>query len=140
MLTFSGPVTCLTPLDFTVTQQGGVSAAPFVTDVQLINPDEVRLLLSRPLPVRAWTTIPHPSSGTSVRIGFLPADVDGNAASGPADVEALVNALNGVGPPRPIWSTDIDRSAVTTPADVLEEIDLLIGTGKYDPFDGAVLP
>ena len=142
LLTFSGPVTCLTPLDFTVTQQGGVGTAPLVTDVLPINPNEVRLLLNRPLNVLAWTTFSHPSSGTSVRIGFLPADVDGNAASGPADedVDALVNALSGVGPPRPIWSTDINRSSATTPADLLEEIDLLIGSGAYDPFQGDFLP
>ncbi|MEK7731964.1 MAG: hypothetical protein AAB363_08930, partial [Planctomycetota bacterium] len=99
-----------------------------------------RLLLSQTIAVLAWTTIKHPSSGTNVRIGFLPADVDGDAASGLADLAALIDALNGVGSARPIWSTDIDRSAATTSADLLEEIDLLIGTGKYDPFDGAVLP
>lgn len=140
LLTFSGPVTCLTPLDFTVTQQGVLGAAPFVTDVQLINSDEVRLLLNRPISVLAWTTITHMTSGTSVRIGYLSADVDGSAASDPADVDALLNFLNGGGPPRPNWSSDINRSAATTAADVLEEIDLLIGSGAYDPFNGNFLP
>lgn len=140
LLTFSGPVNCLTPLDFTVTRQGGSGAVPFVANVQPTNADEVRLLLNRPLTVLAWTTINHPSSGTSVRIGFLPADVNGDGASGPADVGALVDALSGAGPALPPWSRDIDRSETTTPADVLEEIDLLIGAGTYDPFDGAILP
>jgi glucose/arabinose dehydrogenase len=140
LLTWGGSVSCLTPLDFTLTQEGGINAVPFVTDVQLTDADEVRLLLSHPIAVLAWTTIHHPPSGTSVRIGFLPADVDGDAASGLADLAALIDALNGAGPARPIWSTDINRSSTTTPADVLEEIDLLNGTGKYDPFDGAVLP
>jgi len=138
LLTFSGPVTCLTPLDFTVTQQGGVGAAPFVTDIQPTNADEVRLLLSHPLTVLAWTTFNHPSSGTSVRVGYLPADVNGNAVSNLADVDALVNALSGVGPPRSIWSTDINRSTATTPADLLEEIDLLFYGA--DPFESDFLP
>ncbi len=141
LLTFSGPVACLTPLDFTVTQQGVVGAAPYVTDVQPIDSDEVRLFLNRPISVLAWTTIKHLASGSSVRIGYLPADVDGNAVNNQTtDVDALINALIGVGPPRPNWSTDIDRSATATPADALEEIDLLIGSGVYDPFDGEFLP
>jgi len=138
LLNFSGPVACLTPLDFTVTQQGEVGAPPLVTEVEPINSNEVDLLLNRPIAVRSWTTIQHPPSGTSVRIGFLPADVDGDAVCAPADLEALVNVLNGTGPARPIWSTDIDRSAETTPADLLTEIDLLFYGD--DPFDGDFLP
>jgi hypothetical protein len=138
LLTFSGPVTCLTPLDFFVTQQGSIGAAPFVTDDQPISSNEVRLFLNRPIAALAWTAVSHPSSGTGVRIGYLPADVDGNAVSGPADLAALIDALNGTGPARSIWSTDINRSAETTPADVLEEIDLLFY--GIDPFDGDSLP
>jgi len=140
LLTFSGAVKCLTPLDFTVTQQGGISAVPLVTDVQPTDTQEVRLLFNRPLTVLAWTTIRHLSSGGNVRIGLLPADVNGDAASGPTDVEALIDTLDDGAPARPIWSTDIDRSGATAPADLLEEIDLLVGAGTYDPFDGAVLP
>ncbi len=135
MLTFGGPVSCLTPLDFVVIQQGPESDVPFVTDVQPVSSDKVRLRLSRQNSVLAWTTITHPASGTNVRIGFLPADVDGDAGSDPADLDALLIALNGGGPPLPSWSTDINRSAATTPADVLEVIDLLNGG-----YNGAVLP
>lgn len=140
LMTFDGSVNCLTPLDFTLTQQGGASAVPFVTDVQSVDANEVHLFLNRPLPVLAWTTIRHFSSGSSVQIGFLPADVDGDAASGPSDIDALIDTLVDGAPARPIWSTDIDRSGRTTAADLMEAIDLLIGAGKYDPFDGASLP
>ncbi len=140
ILTFDGSVSCLTPLDFTVTQQGGVGSVPYVTDVQGTDADKVRLLLNQTIAVLAWTTIKHLSSGSSVRIGFLPGDVNGNATSGASDLAALIDTLNGVGPALPIWSTDIDRSDATTPADLLEEIDLLLGVGNYDPFDGASLP
>jgi len=141
LMSFSGPIACLTPLDFNVTQQGVVGAAPFVTDVQPVSPNEVRLILNRPISVLAWTTINHLASGTNLRIGFLSADVDGDATSDQTtDVDALINALNGVGPLRRYWSTDINRSVATTPADILEMIDLLIGSGAYDPFDGDFLP
>ncbi len=139
-LTFDGSISCLTPLDFTVTQQGGVGSVPYVTDVQGTDADKVRLLLNQPIAVLAWTTIKHVSSGGSVRIGFLPGDVNGNATSGPSDLAALLDTLTGVGLVLPIWSTDIDRSDATTPADLLEEIDLLLGVGTYGPFDGASLP
>ncbi len=140
LLTFDGSVDCLTPLDFNVTQQGGVSAVPHVTDVQPTVGNRVHLFLNRPLPVLAWTTIRHVSSDSSVRMGFLPADVDGNAVSGPADIAALLDTLEDGTPARPIWSMDIDRSGEITPADLLEEIDLLTGSGKYNPFDGVALP
>ncbi len=139
-VTFSGPVNCLTPLDFLVTQQGAAGAAPYVTEVQPINENEVRLLLSGPMADKAWTTFSYPAGGTSTRVGLLPGDVNGDADTGQADLEALIIFLSGEGPPLSDRFTDINRSNATTPADLLEEIDLLVGAGDYQPYDGASLP
>lgn len=89
--------------------------------------------------LQKWTTITHVPSGASVRIGYLPGDVNGDAHTGPADVLALIDSLNGVSP-RPLSSTDVDRSGITQPADVLRLIDLLNGAFAFDVWNGATLP
>ena len=87
-----------------------------------------------------WTIITHDPSDTSVRIGFLPGDVNNDRLSSPNDVLALIDALNGVVGPLPEHQTDIDRSEQTNPSDVLRVIDLLNGAGVYEVFNGASLP
>jgi len=100
----------------------------------------VRVILSKRISLDAWTTITHIESGTSVRVGYLPADVTGDGTAGPLDVLALVDSLNGVGADRPIWSIDVNRSDSLEPSDVLRQIDLLNGAGEFDPYNGVSLP
>lgn len=92
-----------------------------------------------PSGLQKWTTITHVPSGASVRIGYLPGDVNGDGRSSPLDVLALIDSLNGVSP-RPLLSTDMDRSGVAQPADVLRLIDLLNGAFAFDVWNGAALP
>lgn len=139
-ITFDPTPACLTPLDIVVVQQGDLSAPPFATDIT-IGPDNVALVdLNRVIAPRAWTTIRHDVTATSVRFASLPADVNADRSSNESDVAALISTLNGLGDPRSESSTDIDRSALTTPADLLETVDLLNGAGLYDIFNGATLP
>ena len=119
---------------------GGIKAAPSVVDVEPLDPDRVRVLLSRSVEIRAWTTITHNNSGTNVRVGFLPGDVNGDTTSNPTDIFELIDALTKINPSRMIWSTDIDRSGLTMPGDILRLIDLLNGAGADEPFNGASLP
>lgn len=137
-LTFTVYASLQTPADFTVTQDGGV--APPVTGVAATDDRHTTLTLDAIIGVRAWTTVQHVFSGTQVRIGYLPADVNGSGISDGNDVTALATALSGGGPSRPIWSLDIDRSEAVTPADILEAVDLLNGAGAYEAFLGATLP
>jgi hypothetical protein len=139
-LTFTVYASLQTPADFTVTQDGGVGVAPPVTDVAAADDRHTTLTLDAVIGMRAWTTVQHALSGTLVRLGSLPADVNGNGISDGNDVTALATALSGGGPSRPIWSLDIDRSEAVTPADLLEAIDLLNGAGAYEAFLGATLP
>ncbi|MFQ5415073.1 MAG: dockerin type I domain-containing protein [Phycisphaerae bacterium] len=92
------------------------------------------------IPLRAWTILTHIPSGTSVRLGYLPADVNGNRASTATDVLALVDGLNKVGDPLAIYQMDINRSGVANATDILRVIDLLNGAGVYDVWNGATLP
>jgi hypothetical protein len=152
-LTFSGDVSDLTDEDFTIEVEGG-GLAPGIDLVLIRIPpsslgevegswpprgidsvvpsgeNTVTVLLDSMIPLVAWTTIRHDYSGTSDRIAHLPADVNGDGTSNPADILALVDALNGV----------IDRDGGPEPADILRLIELLDGEGVYDVYLGATLP
>jgi hypothetical protein len=82
----------------------------------------------------------YETAGLSVRLGVLPADVNGDGVAQAADTTHLIDILAGAAPPRPVWSMDIDRSESVTPADALDAIDLLNGAGLYDAHLGASLP
>ncbi|MCH7840399.1 MAG: PQQ-dependent sugar dehydrogenase, partial [Planctomycetes bacterium] len=131
---------CLSAASFTVSQEGGKGSAPEVLDIEEIGPGRLRVRLNRIIEVGAWTTITHVASGASVRIGYLPGDVNGDGVTAPHDILDLIDALNKVGGPVMIWSQDIDRSGLFAPADLLQLVDLFTGVGLYDPFLGASLP
>ncbi len=141
-LDFIGDTSALTPADFTVTQEGVVGAPPFALVVKPSPPPldgSVRVILSRAITPKAWTTVTHTASGTSISLGFLPGDSDGNGIAEEIDLQVLFDALNGVSDP-PIWTIDIDRSGKLAPADILRLIDLLNGGGPYEPYLGTFLP
>ncbi len=138
-LTFDGDATGLHIEDFSLSQDGGTQLPPVIIDVTSGSNNTVVLTLDHSVAVGAWSTITHIASGTSTRVGFLPADVNGDGVSSPVDILDLIDALNGVSS-LPIYATDIDRSGQSNPADVLREIDLLNGADAYDVYNGATLP
>lgn len=139
-LTFAGEVFDLTPADFAVSTDGAGTAASTVAAVDAISPHTVRVELDAVIEVGAWTTVTHKASGTSIRLGFLPGDVDGNGVTNASDVFVLTDALQGFGPPRPDSSLDLDRSGRLTPADLLQIVDLFEGVGAFEPYFLATLP
>jgi hypothetical protein len=139
-LTFNGYALNLTAGDFTIMQEGGAGQPPSVAAVLPVTEDTVTLVLNARIAIGAWTTITHISSGTTVRLGYLPGDVNADLFSSPLDVLALIDALNGVGALPPIWSVDVNRSDTMEPSDILREIDLLNGAGVYDMYNGWSLP
>ncbi len=103
--------------------------------------DIVTVQLDGAIPTGHWTIFTHIASDTSTRIGYLPADVNGDGTSGPVDVLDMIDSLNEVpGVEFPEWSTDCDRSGATNPADILTVIDLLNGAGCFAPWNGETLP
>ena len=128
------------PEDFLVTQEGGVSIAPPISGVAATDDQHLAVTLETIIEQRAWTTITHLHSNTSVRVGYLSGDVNANGTSNEQDIDVLANALNGIGPSRPVWSLDIDRSEAVTGADLLEVVDLLNGAEGYEPYLDAALP
>ncbi len=139
-IVFNGETCLTTAADFAVAQEGGVLAAPTVVALEHVGPQTVRVLLSDMIEPGAWTTVTHLSSGAITRVGYLPGDVNSDGTSAPADILKVIDALNGVGDPRAIWSTDVDRSGVAGPPDILRVIDLLNGAGVYQAWLNRSLP
>lgn len=138
-LTFDGDTAELVPSDFLVSQEGGVQAPPEVASVVSTGATAALVTLTAAVEVGAWTTVTHLASGTSVRVGYLPGDVNGDGTSAAADVLTLIDVLNDV-VSRPLHATDIDRTGFANPADLLREVDLLNGAGAYAPMLGVSLP
>jgi len=111
-----------------------------IDEVVQVDSRVITMTLDRIIETRAWTTITHIASGTSVRIGYLPGDVKGDGVCDETDVTAHVDTLNGLLPAKPIWSMDIDWSSTITGADTLELVDLLNGADAYESYLGATLP
>lgn len=137
-LSFLGEVDYIPAEEFSVVQEGGLTQAPNVAGVSPFN-NELTIHLTHPISVGAWTSIIHNPSETFIRIGYLPADVNGDGSSTPTDILALIDSLNGV-TIRPHESTDINRSGIAEPSDILRVIDLLNGAGAFEVWNGASLP
>lgn len=136
-ITFDGAAAGLDSSDFTVTTNPA-GTAPTITNVA-INGNTATLTLSSRIALGKWTVFTHVDSGTSTRLGYLPADVNNDKTSSPVDILKLIDHLNGV-VTYEIWQTDIDRSGVTNPADILRVIDLLNGADCYDVWNGVSIP
>ena len=141
VLYFDGDASSLVAEDFSVSQVGGEGSPPTVVAVipSDADPTKVGLLLSDEIGLGAWTVITHVASDTSMRIGYLPADVNNDRLSNANDVLALIDFLNGVGGALEDYQTDTDRSGAANASDILRVIDLLNGAGVYDEWLGATL-
>ncbi|MFQ5461549.1 MAG: hypothetical protein ACE5E5_02875 [Phycisphaerae bacterium] len=100
------------------------------------------LTLAHPLTPGEITKVTYTStSGTTLStaaLWVLPADVNGDGTSSPADILAVIDSLNGV-TPLPGNQTDTDRSTVAGPEDILRVIDLLNGASAFGPWLDATL-
>ena len=133
----------VTAAEIEVTETGGDESPPEIAGVEQIIAEDshtITVTLADPIEPGAWTCFTHQPSGTSTCLGYLPADADGDGTSSPADILALVGALNNVGGPHPVWSSDIDRDGDTGPADILRLIDLLNGAAAFDAWLDRALP
>jgi len=139
-LTVTNCASSVLAADFLVEQDGGSGSVPTIDDVDPIDKTKVAISLSRPINVSAWTVITHDPSGTSLQVGYLPADVDGDGVSEVTDVAAWIDAATGFHDPLPAWSTDIDRSSIPDSEDLLRLMDLLNGAGDFESYLGATLP
>jgi hypothetical protein len=108
--------------------------------VEAVSSGTFAVTLDRPIEPGAWTYLTLAETEAATRLGALPGDVNGNGLANATDVLVLIDALNKVGAPRPIWSVDLDRSGAATATDVLTVIDLLNGAGAFEPWNNVALP
>jgi hypothetical protein len=107
----------------------------------VIEQQVVTLTLDQVVPLGACTTIRHLPSQSQVRLSYLPGDANSDAQSGPLDILALIDELNGVHAPNmQPWQCDANRSGLCEPLDILRIIDLINGAGVYDAWNGIELP
>ena len=67
--------------------------------------------------------------------------MNGDRTSGPLDILAIIDHLNGVTqPPLGDWSADVDHSGEHNSQDVLRVVDLLNGAGDFVIWNGVTLP
>lgn len=138
-VTFNGSVSGVAIEDFYVTHVGDDGSPPSIVNVVMLDSDTARLTLDQPIVPGTWTNILHVASGTNVRLGYLPGDVNRDGHTSPDDILDLIDSLNGV-VSRPLWGTDANRSGVAEPSDILRLIDLLNGAGEFDVWNGRALP
>lgn len=138
-VTMSAEGLVVTPQQFLLTEEGGDGVAHQAYATHVIDTDTYLVLLMGSIEPGARTTITYLPSGSTIALGYLPGDVDGDGSSGPRDILALIDTLNGLAG-RPVYSTDIDRSGVTDAADVLRLVDLITGAVDYDAWNGRSLP
>ncbi len=120
-----------------------IPAAPnSVVSSNYISPGRYSITLQRPISPGAVTTLTLNGDSASRGIFYShPANVNGDSATGPADILDLIDALNGVrflawG----LYSGDINRSQSLNPPDILELIDLLNGASSFSMWNGVPRP
>jgi hypothetical protein len=136
-LRFSGDARGLTPVDFGV-EHTASGRAPQVERV-IVDGSLVTLELDAVVTIGAWTRITHVGSGTGVRLGHLPGDVNASRRVTAHDILALLDALDGAAD-FPVRQTDMDRNGRVDSNDVVRLLDLINGWGGYAAFLDQSLP
>ncbi len=140
-IVFNGDPSGTTLDEFTLVEQGMDDVPPGLVSVETVCGHVVSLQFSKPIEAGAWTILTYEPTGASIRLGYLPGDVNGDRTSAPVDILEIIDDLNGVRvPPLVMYQCDIDRSNLCTPADILSEIDLLNGASGFAVWNGVSLP
>jgi len=97
---FDGDASSLLTTEFSVIidpENAAPEGRNVVDVIPNVNDDnEVTLVLDAPIPPGAWTTITHDFTGTGVRLGYLPGDVNENGVADAEDITYLIDVLNGL--------------------------------------------
>ena len=136
-LLFSRDGSGLTPADFAI-EQSAPGRVPQVERI-IVNGSRVVVELDAVVTVGSWTRITHIASGTGVRLGHLPGDVNGSRRVTAADILALLDDMDSA-LDLPIRRTDMDRNGRVDTDDVLRLLDLINGWDGYPAFLNRSLP
>ena len=121
----------------------GITATPNeVIAASHIESDRYLITLQRPItPGAATTLVLNDDAATRGVFYSHPANVNADTASGPTDLLALIDALNGIRfLPFGLRSGDLDRSGAIAPSDIIEAIDMLNGAQTFTVWNGVARP
>jgi hypothetical protein len=136
-LEFDLPADCIPCDSIEIVSTGGTAPG-----VKSCEPDgnTLHVAFDGPIPPGQWTRIIHNDMTPSATcLGFLPADVTGDQASGPLDIIRVIDCLNNVAQCA-IYQCDINFSVECNAQDILGVINLLNGAGCYDVWNNVALP
>lgn len=125
---------------FSISKIGGNEPIPMVEDILPVLSNRLRLQFAETIEPGAWTCVEFLPAQSKVCLGYLPGDINNDGFANSSDILELINQLNVVHFPYPIWQTDINRSGITGSADILREIDLLNGADAFELWSGTTLP
>ncbi len=118
-----------------------VGSANGVASVSDNGDGDYTIRLARPITPGAVTKITYAGNGSFARYIAHPANLSATGTASSADVDALVNYLNGTAAHPPgLLSADVNRSGTVTGADILDAVGLLIGEGQYTIWNNSTLP
>ncbi len=120
-LTFSGDTAGISAADCGI--DDGSKQPPKIKAI-IPNGSTAELVLDRGVRPGVWTTVIHKPSRTSVRVGYLPGDVDNDGFSDADDILALLQPTTDDAT-LPRFRSDIDYDGAVRIADALRIVDLL---------------
>jgi hypothetical protein len=130
---FDGAIMSLFPDLFSVSSSN-IAGTPEITQTTYItdpptSPHDIELNLSRYLIPGERIRITHKPSNSSVCLGFLPGDVNGDGRFNATDIGTLRSwlptaATAGIGANQPLWKTDINRDEVFDAQDLARLTEL----------------
>ena len=120
-LRFNGDATGLGADDFVA--DDGSTSPPGIVSVSADGSQAV-VRFDRGIRPNAWTTVTHKASGSSVRLGLLPGDVNNDGRRDADDLVVLIQNING-GSSLSLVRCDLDGDGTVSSQDVLAVIDLL---------------
>jgi hypothetical protein len=126
------------------TQPDPILGANGIASVLQTGAGTYEIVLDFAIAPNSWTTIAIDGcAGAGCFVEYLanPGNVDHNSTTGPLDILAIIDYINGVlTPPFGIYSSDVDHSGQLNPGDILAVVNLLNGADAFSPQQGVVRP
>ena len=100
-------------------------------EVSVPDPEWVTVHFAQRISPANWTCVTYLPNDQETCLGCLPGDVNNDLTTDDADIETLIDCLQG-DRPCALHQCDIDRSGACAPGDILRLVDVLQGGDTYE--------